>query len=354
MCLNESSLNPITAIADKMMEAFKQVELNRYVSGVTAKLKKELADYVGHGVKPTQILFGNGVDDMLYFLFTAVRDSNKSYALSLAPSYFDYKTYSGSVGLEMEFLDFERVSSQSVDCFVSKARSDLAMTDTEDFDFSSEEYLAKLNHPDCKFGIICNPNNPTGHLIPEDKIMHIISHTEKPILLDETYFEFSGVTLIDYIKQYPNIIISRSFSKSFSAAGLRFGYIISNEENMSYLNKVIPVYNSSILIQAMALCILENREIFKNNVGLLNAEKEAMYQQMKSYKEISVYPSWTNFLTFSLGEKSDEFYRYLLDNDISVRPVGGHPLLANYLRVTVCGKDSNRAFLKALDEFLKR
>ena len=92
MSLNESNMNPIESLSEKLLEAFSQVQLNRYVSDVTVRLRKGLSDYVGHGIKESQILFGNGVDEMLYFLFTAVRSIKSSYALSLAPSYFDYKT----------------------------------------------------------------------------------------------------------------------------------------------------------------------------------------------------------------------------------------------------------------------
>ena len=332
MGLNESSLNPVSvsALSDKLLESFSKVQLNRYVSDVTADLKKSLAEYVGHGISDSQILFGNGVDDMLYFIFTAVRNYNSSYALSLAPSYFDYKTYSGSVGLEMEFLDFN-----------------------QDFNFSVDDYLEKLNYSGCELGIICNPNNPTGHMIPDKKIVHILQNTKKPVIIDETYFEFSGKTFVDMIKEFPNIIVTRSFSKSFSAAGLRFGYIVSSEENIKFLNKVIPVFNCSILTQTLALTILENKEIFIDNNKKIIAAKEKMYDAMKESKEITVYPSHTNFLTFRLSKKNEEFYQFLLANDISVRPVGAHPLLAKHLRVTIADDESNQAFLDALSAFLK-
>ena len=281
MSLNESSMNPIDALSEKIFDTFKQVQLNRYVSDVTGRLKKALADYVGHGILESQILFGNGVDEMLYFLFTAVRSLKSSYALTLAPSYFDYKTYSGSVGLELEFLDFNK-----------------------DFNFSVDDYLERLNSPDCELGIICNPNNPTGHMIPDKKIINILQKTTKPILIDETYFEFSGKTFADMIKEFPHIIITRSFSKSFSAAGLRFGYIISSEENCIFLNKVMPVFNCGILTQAIALTILENRELFIENNKVIIAAKERMYNEMKQYSEVVVYPSFTNFLTFSLNKST--------------------------------------------------
>ena len=330
MSLNESDLNPLYPLRLEMSLSIAHTEINRYFTPITATLKKNLADYVGHGVDESQILFGNGVDDMLYFIFTSVRDNENSFALSLAPSYFDYVTYSGSVGLKMEFLDFNK-----------------------DFDFSENEYLEKLNNPDCKLGIICNPNNPTGHLVPKDKIIFILSNTKKPIIIDETYFEFSGVTFADRIKDFPNIIITRSFSKSFSAAGLRFGYIVSNAENIKYLSKVIPFFNTSVLTQSIANTILVYKDVVvKNNKKVLR-EKKRLLKEMESINEVKVHPSYTNFLTFTIGEKTNDFYEFLLENDISVRPVGAHPILKNHLRVTISKKESNQAFLAALKSFIE-
>ncbi|MCL1827751.1 MAG: aminotransferase class I/II-fold pyridoxal phosphate-dependent enzyme, partial [Candidatus Cloacimonetes bacterium] len=230
MCLNESSINPLEVISGALQDTIKKVQLNRYVSDVTPALKKKLAEYVGDDIQPPQILFGNGVDDLLYFLFTATRSTWGSYVLSLAPSYFDYQTYSGSVGLNICQIDFD-----------------------QNFDFSVDKYLEKLSHPDCTLGILCNPNNPTGHMLSDEKIEAILKSTQKPILIDETYFEFSGKTYVGRLKDFPHLLISRSFSKSFSAAGLRFGYLIGSQENMVLLNRVIPVFNTSILTQAIAL-----------------------------------------------------------------------------------------------------
>jgi len=258
MCLNESELNPMQTLAEELQLAISKTPLNRYIHTVTAELKAELATYIGHGVCNNQILFGNGVDEMLYFLFTSVRESAQSYALSIAPSYFDYQTYSGSVGLNMRFLNL-----------------------SPDFNFSVTEYLEMLNHPDCKLGIICNPNNPTGNLFPDKKIVNILQNTEKPVIIDETYFEFSEQTFADMIGEFPHIIITRSFSKSFSAAGLRFGYIVSSPQNNTYLNKVIPVFNCSILTQTIALTLLRHRNVFVENNKRIIEQKNDMLKKMQ-------------------------------------------------------------------------
>jgi len=330
MCLNESSFNPMETLSREIIESFDRIKINSYTSQVTSELKQALAEYVGFGVDKSQFLFGNGVDEMLYFIFTAVREDKNSYLLSLAPSYFDYSTYSGSVGLNAKFMDFD-----------------------SNFDFDENKYLHLLNHSDCKLGILCNPNNPTGHFLADAKILYILKNTQKPIIIDETYYEFSGKTYSDKIKEFPNIIITRSFSKSFSAAGLRFGYIYSSVENIRYLIRVIPVFNSNLVTQTIALTFLKHKKVFEDFNKSIIANKGIMFEQMSKYPQVKVLPSQTNFLTFSVSDKTVAFNDYLLTKDISVRPVWAHPLLKNHLRVTVCSEEINNLFLGALDEFLK-
>mgnify|MGYP002681753315 FL=1 len=331
MCLNESCLNPYQAIKHQFLAKMEEIELNRYLSPVTEKLHLSLISYIGNSLTKENVLWGNGADDILYHIFLGVRENDQSFAISLAPSYFDYKTFSAMVGLKMLFLDLD-----------------------EDFSFSPEKYLELTSHPDCKLAILCNPNNPTGNLFPDCQLLQIITALpDKLVLVDETYFEFSGRTLADKLWQYPNLILVRSFSKAFSSAGLRFGYAISSAENIYELSKVLTTFHTSILNQAFALTILENQDIFKAQVQQTIQLREELFATLQTIEEIKVYPSATNFLTFSLAERTPEFFNHLLANDIAVRDVGSHPRLQNCLRVTISCKEDVEAFVNALKQFLR-
>jgi len=166
MCLNESSLNPYSAIRDHFLAKMEEVQLNRYLSSITNDLHLALTSYIDNSLCKENVLIGNGADDILYHIFLAVRENNNSYAVSLAPSYFDYKTFSAMVGLKMQFVDLN-----------------------EDFSFNTDKYLELANHPDCKLAILCNPNNPTGTLFPDEQLWQIITALpNKLILVDETYY----------------------------------------------------------------------------------------------------------------------------------------------------------------------
>ncbi|MDZ4182491.1 MAG: histidinol-phosphate transaminase, partial [Candidatus Cloacimonadaceae bacterium] len=307
MCLNESCLDPYQAIKAQFLKRMEDIRLNRYISPVTGELNEKLAQYVGCGIKSDNVVWGNGADDMLYHIFLSVREDRDAFAISLAPSYFDYKTFCDAVGLKIRFLDLN-----------------------EDFSFDTDRYLQLASHPDCRLAILCNPNNPSGNLFPQDQLRHIVeSLPDKLVLIDETYYEFSDTSFVAELDRHPNLILTRSFSKAFSGAGLRFGYAISQAQNIHELKKVLTTFHTSILNQAFALTILENVPLFCAQVLHVMDLRDAMYARLKSLPGVTVYPSSTNFLTFTIGNRTPELFEHLKAEDIALRDVGAHPRLRN-------------------------
>jgi len=330
MCLNESCLDPYQAIKEQFQARLADIRLNRYLSPVTQELHHKLAAYVGCGTAAENLLWGNGADDMLYHIFLSVREHDQAFALSLTPSYFDYKTFCEAVGLKIRFLELN-----------------------EDFSFSTEEYLKLASHPDCRLAILCNPNNPTGNLFPKEQLRQIVEALpDKLVLIDETYYEFSDTTFAGDLASYPNLILTRSFSKAFSGAGLRFGYAISSPDNIYSLKKVFTTFHTSILNQVFALTILENVPLFCGQVLEVMRLRDDMYEQMSRVDGLKVYPSHTNFLTFTVGERTPRLFEYLKERDIAVRDVGAQRRLKNCLRATLSCPDDNEAFFFALKDFL--
>ncbi|MCD4829116.1 MAG: histidinol-phosphate aminotransferase family protein [Candidatus Cloacimonetes bacterium] len=329
MCLNESVLDPYQSVREAFLLRMDQVHLNRYFSEVSVELAQELADYVGHGVTPDMVVWGNGADDMLYHVFMAVRENDRSFLAAMSPSYFDYKCYANAVGLQARFVPLD-----------------------EHFDFDLAAYLALAADPDCKLCVVCQPNNPTGNLFDEEKILAILRGTTKPVLVDEAYFEFAGQTLVSKLDEFPNLMVVRSFSKSFSAAGLRFGYLVSQRENTDQVRKVMTFFHSSIFIQTLALTMLEHRAVFIEHTRRVCEMRDELLAAMCQIPGLRVWPSHTNFLLFSAGDCSAALHLHLQDCGIAVRDVGAHPRLAECLRVTVTSEDDNRVFLKSMRTFL--
>ena len=331
MCLNESSLDPYQTIKETFHKKLENVHLNRYFQDITSELEEKLTDYIGYGLSEDNILYGNGADEMLYYLFTALRGNEGDYVYSLAPSYFDYKTYSTAIGMTVKFQHLN-----------------------ENFDFDDDEYIREINKPKCRLAVLCNPNNPTGNLLNKQKIIKIIESTEKPVLIDETYFEFSGVTFADKLNEYNNLILIRSFSKAFSSAGLRFGYMLSNSDYIREIGKVMTFFHMSNLTKTFVCSILEHKDEFLSHNKYVIAERIRLYDAMSVIDGVKCHETNTNFVPFTIGEKSSHLFEYLSDNDIAVRSIGAHPLLENYLRVTIASPEQNKYFLDTLRAFMAK
>lgn len=329
MGLNESSLNPFDVIQKRFLQKMQKISLNRYFNDISEELLLQLSNYVK--VPKEYLAMGNGADEMLYYIFTAVRKNNSSFAVSLSPSYFDYRSYSGAVGLGIKFQSLQ-----------------------SDFDFDVNKYNKLADDKNCKLVILCNPNNPTGNLLSDNKILQVIqANRNRLVLIDETYFEFSGITFADRIDKFPNLIIVRSFSKAYSAAGLRFGYIISQPQNIKELQKVMTIFHLNLMTQAFVSAVLENKAVFLQHNKKVIDQKQLVYSELAAMNGIVVHASATNFLTFSAGNKSEELFYFLSRNDIAIRPVWHHPVLRNHLRVTISGiEEENRLFLQKVKEFI--
>ena len=329
MCLNESTLDPFAVIKDKILEKMDKVHLNRYFNPVTDRLYKELADYAE--VKRENLAMGNGVDEMLYYIFTAVRENKNDFALTFSPSYFDYKSYCDAVGLKIQQMDLK-----------------------DDFSNDFDKFIQVGSDANCKLLILCNPNNPTGHIMPSEQIQRVLEKSDKLVLIDETYFEFSKITYKDWINKYPNLIITRSFSKAFSAAGLRFGYVISAEDNIKQLKKVITAFNLSLMTQTIALTILENKEIFLNHTQKVVEMRNYLWEELNKIPKMKATNTYTNFLILTIGNRTKDLFKYLEENEIALRDVSAHPIMKNQIRVTISAPEENELFLEKVKEFMEK
>jgi len=169
------------------------------------------------------------------------------------------------------------------------------------------------------------------------------------VFCDEAYVEFSENTALSLIERYPQLIVSRTFSKAFCLAGLRFGYLISSPQVIEQLRKVILPYNVNLFTELVVSKLLDNRRLMLEQVAYLKQERAWLFGQMQAINGIQVYPSAANFILFRCSNGKDAFLK-LKEQGILVRDVSGYPLLENHLRVTVGSRAENAMFLAALRE----
>jgi histidinol-phosphate aminotransferase len=164
-----------------------------------------------------------------------------------------------------------------------------------DLTFPFDEVLATP----AKLIVICNPNSPTGTLVKADDIAKIAASVPKAVVMvDEAYFEFSGVTAIPLIQKYPNIVVTRTFSKAFGLAGLRLGYAIGSAEHIAEMRKVCGPYAVSSIAQAAGLAVLKDQQAMVAYVREVMNQAKPFVKQFFTTNHICFYGSSANFILF--------------------------------------------------------
>jgi histidinol-phosphate aminotransferase len=204
---------------------------------------------------------------------------------------------------------------------------------------------------------VANPNNPTGTWLPPDAVRAFLAALRKDVVLvlDEAYNEYLDssrrVDTAAWIAEYPNLVISRTFSKAFGLAGLRVGYGLMHPAIADLLNRVRQPFNVSSIAQAAAIAALSDTEYVAESAQINHA---GLTQLIAGLDELGVnyVPSHGNFLLIRVGPAAT-IYDQLLRQGVIVRPVTNYGL-PEHLRVTVGLPDENRCFLAALRVALER
>jgi histidinol-phosphate aminotransferase len=196
---------------------------------------------------------------------------------------------------------------------------------------------------------VASPNNPTGNTIAEKEIMELVE-TERIVVVDDAYFEFSNVTTAKLVPGYPNLIVLRTFSKWAGLAGLRIGYGIFPVEIAGYLMKIKQPYNANVAAQAAVLASLADIEYLLSNVTKIVTERERLFGKLKELDWLRPYPSQGNFILCKLLKaEAKGIWRQLQKQGISVRYFDSSRL-KDCLRISVGRPEDTDAVIKVLKE----
>ena len=324
--LNQNE-NPCDWPADVKAEAarfFAERPWNRYPNFVPDGLKAALARHVG--VSASNVIVGNGSNEMLLTLLLSFAAKAKSVIIC-PPTFTVYR-------LLCEGMGAKTVS--------------VSLTDDLRYDADGIKRAA-VDNPGAIL-VICSPNNPVGNVIDEDDLRGILDLHTGICILDQAYVEFGGFNGVRLLDDYPNLIVTRTFSKAMSGAGLRLGYMIGNSSLITEINKIKLPYNINFFSEHAALTILNNASIADNTVRTLIDERGSMYQHLTALPFDNVYPSAANFILVRTAKKQELFDRLRTDG-ILVRDVSSYPLLENCLRISVGTKDENAKLRESLGKF---
>ncbi|MBU6998202.1 MAG: histidinol-phosphate transaminase [Theionarchaea archaeon] len=222
----------------------------------------------------------------------------------------------------------------------------------EDLSFPLERFLESLASG-AALVVLVNPDSPTGTLLKEKEVLKILEASpESIVLIDEVYADFAGTTCIPLVNEYPNLIITRSFSKAFGLAGLRLGYVISQPQNLEQLSKVRLPFSVSSLAVIAGMAALDDTEYSQTIIQDVKREKEFLYRELESMG-IDVHMTHTNFVSVNLNERCHDVYQGLLQKNILVKRLGG-PLRGEWLRITVGSHHDNVILVEAIRDIIQQ
>jgi histidinol-phosphate aminotransferase len=218
-----------------------------------------------------------------------------------------------------------------------------------DFEYEPAALSRARRESEAPVTIVCSPNNPTGGVLAADDLRRLCQESDRLVIVDEAYHEFSGQTAVPLLAEHPNLVVLRTFSKALGAAGLRLGYLLAAPEIVREVNKARLPYNLNFFSEAAALAILEAAPAFGEVVGRLIAMRDQLVLDLAALPGVRAFPSQANFILFELAEAPPRrVFEELYAQGVLVRDVSAYPRLQRCLRVTVGSEDENAAFLGAL------
>jgi histidinol-phosphate aminotransferase len=300
------------------------VLLNRY-PGRGDELREILA--ARWRTQPDRLILGNGSNELLLQVFLVFGGHGRK-TLLFHPTYSMHgrltQLAGGSVVEEMIGLPYE---------------------------VTRERVLAALDRVRPEIVVFTTPNNPTGNTIDDAVIVAAAERNpETLVLVDEAYSDFAGTSLVARMDEFPNMIVSKTFSKILAAAGLRVGSLIVHPELMGYFTAAALPYNVSTLTLAVAARIAKDEGAIAHRLELAATERARVLAALRRVRDLEVFPSVTNFILFRLRQdKPADIHAKLLEQGVLVRDISIWPGCEGCLRASLGTPAENDRFIAALD-----
>ncbi|HEX4536411.1 MAG TPA: histidinol-phosphate transaminase [Candidatus Acidoferrum sp.] len=246
------------------------------------------------GLSEHELLLTNGGDDALRVFFDAFVEPS-SRVLICEPTFPMYRYYAEIAGARVETLRYGSEMEFPLDDFVIALRKKPAVA------------------------FIANPNNPTGTLLPPTAIQKILlAATNTVVVIDEAYAEFSGVTVMPWIRKYPNLFVTRTFSKAAGLAGLRLGAAMACRESLALLRRAMPPFPVNIAALVAAEAALQERSSIRKYVKQTREIREWLAGELARLG-VRTFPSAGNFLLADFGSQGPALFKKLAAQEILVR-----------------------------------
>ncbi|MGH9306544.1 MAG: histidinol dehydrogenase [Acidimicrobiales bacterium] len=323
---NESPYPPPQAWRDDVSEALAGIDFHRYPDRQATTLRQALGDL--HGVGPENVFCANGSNEVIECLLLAYGGPGRK-AATFEPTYALHS-------------HIARLTSTAV---VSRARrpADFSLDERAVYEVLDRE------QPDVVF--LCSPNNPTGGEDSPGLTKQILDRAKGLVVIDEAYGQFASASVVDWIHDFPNLGVIRTFSKTWAMAGWRIGYLVAPAPIVEAVEKVALPYHLDAFKQEAGRLALSYRSDMEERVAQLIKGREVLEAGMAA-AEVHYWPSGANFVLFRPDRPARSVWEGLVQRSVLVRDCSSWPGLGGCLRVSVGTPEENDAFLTALEEVL--
>jgi len=299
---------------------------NRYPDPHQLELKAKIGALKGLPVE--NIFLGNGSDEAIDLLYRVFCEPGEDNVVSIHPSY----------GMYQVCADINNIACKKV-----------ALND--DFSLDAKALVHAVDDK-TKLLFICSPNNPTSNSFDAETILDLVKKLNVIVVVDEAYIDFSKrQSLLEYVHEYPNLLILQTFSKAWGLAGIRLGMALGSREVIALMGKVKYPYNLNVLTLKFALDALKNKDKVDGWIAAVLEQRDLLERKLKKFRFVrQVYPSDANFLLVQV-DKARKIYNYLVEKKIIVRDRSNVELCEGSLRITIGTDTENLALTDALMQY---
>lgn len=277
------------------------------------------------GVSAAETILNNGVDDSLKLIFDCFIEP-RAFVFLVEPTFDMYRMYAALHGAQ--------VISERLD---------------EEFRVPMEEVLRALRRRKPRVFLLANPNNPTGTLLGRSELRRILGAVPRTlVVVDEAYAEFSGVTVLPWIRRYPNLVVARTFSKVAGLAGLRFGCLFANRELIAQMRKAQPPFPVNSAALAAAEAAIRDTSYLRRTVAEVLRGKRALEAALTRLG-VRFFPSGGNFLLADFGQRAPSLLRAMAVQGILLRDRTRDFGRPGFVRITIGTRPQMRRLARALE-----
>ncbi len=324
---NENPYDLPQDIKARVTSRLQQLQWNRYPRLGSPEFRRKVGGWLG--LDAGRVMVGNGSNEILLAVMNTLLEPDKRM-VTIEPTFSLYRHYGELCGSEVRACPLG-----------------------EGFAFPVDTLAEESGKPGTALTVLCSPNNPTGSTIGEEGLRKVLESGDGFVLVDEAYLDFCDQDFYSLLAEYPNLILTRTFSKAFAFAVGRFGYGLAAPEFVEQVYKVILPYNLNGLTEAAASVLLEHDAWRGPVIRKIICQREKFITALNAITGLQAVPSESNFFLIKPECDSDILYRRLMEEGILIRDVSHYPGLDNYLRISTGTAEENSKVIEVIQKVMR-